>query len=136
MTIAQVSQKFGLSIDTLRYYERVGLIPSVNRNQSGIRDYTEMDLNWVEFVKCMRSAGIPIEALIEYMALVHQGEETAELRKALLVRERDQLAERMAQMQKTLDRLNMKIEHYDQTIGSKEAILMQTEESPLAEAAV
>ena len=96
MTIAQVSQKFGLSIDTLRYYERVGLIPSVNRNQSGIRDYTEMDLNWVEFVKCMRSAGIPIEALIEYMALVHQGEETAELRKALLVRERDQLAERMA----------------------------------------
>ena len=65
MTIAEVSKKFDLSQDTLRYYERIGLIPSVNRNKSGNRDYTEEDCRWVEFIKCMRSAGLPIEVLIE-----------------------------------------------------------------------
>jgi DNA-binding transcriptional MerR regulator len=69
MMISQVSERYGLSTDTLRYYERIGLIPRVNRNESGIRDYTELDCRWVEFVKCMRGAGLPIEALIEYVAL-------------------------------------------------------------------
>lgn len=83
-TIAQVSAMFGLSQDTLRYYERVGLIPCVNR-KSGIRDYTEEDLKWVEFVKCMRSAGLPIEALIEYVSMFMQGDSTVEARKSLLI---------------------------------------------------
>ncbi|MBP1309369.1 DNA-binding transcriptional MerR regulator [Paenibacillus sp. 1182] len=54
MLIAEVSKKFELSQDTLRYYERIGLIPRVNRNKSGIRDYTEEDCRWVEYIKCMR----------------------------------------------------------------------------------
>ena len=66
MTIAEVSRAYGLTADTLRYYERVGLLPHVHRNQSGIRDYTEQDCGWVEFIKCMRGAGIQVEALIEY----------------------------------------------------------------------
>ena len=61
MTIAQVSQKYGISADTLRYYERIGLLPPVGRTKSGIRDYTEEDCNWVNFIKCMRSAGLPVE---------------------------------------------------------------------------
>jgi len=72
MMIAEVSNKFNLSQDTLRYYERVGLIPNVNRSKNGIRDYTEEDCNWVEFIKCMRSAGLPIEVLIEYVKLFQQ----------------------------------------------------------------
>ena len=72
MTIAEVSAKYGLSADTLRYYERIGLLPEVKRNKSGIRDYTEEDCRWVEFIKCMRSAGLPIEVLIEYMALAQR----------------------------------------------------------------
>jgi DNA-binding transcriptional MerR regulator len=70
MKIAEVSEQYGLSADTLRYYERVGLIPPVNRTETGIRDYNELDLRRVDFVKCMRSAGLPIEVLIEYVALV------------------------------------------------------------------
>ena len=66
MTIAEVSKKVNLSADTLRYYERIGLIPEVNRTESGIRNYTEEDLGWIEFSKCMRNAGMSIEALIEY----------------------------------------------------------------------
>ena len=76
MTITEVSKKYDLSQDTLRYYERIGLIPTVNRNKSGIRDYTDEDCKWVEFIKCMRGAGLPIEVLIEYVALFQEGEST------------------------------------------------------------
>ena len=111
MTIAEVSRKYDLSQDTLRYYERIGLIPPVHRNASGFRDYTELDCSRVEFIRCMRSAGLPIESLIEYMRLYMKGDHTMEARKAILVEERDSLAGRIAEMQSTLDRLNRKIEN-------------------------
>ena len=116
MTIAEVSKLFGLSADTLRYYERIGLIPDVNRNKSGIRDYTEENCRWVEFIKCMRSAGLQIEALIEYVTLFQQGDTSIEARKQLLLEQRRQLVEKMEDMQKTLDRLNDKIERYEQSV--------------------
>ena len=85
MSITEVSKKYGLSPDTLRYYERIGLIPPVHRTAGGVRDYTENDCNWVEFIKCMRGAGIQVEALIDYVSLFQQGEATAEARKQILI---------------------------------------------------
>lgn len=120
MRITEVSEKYGLSADTLRYYERVGLIPSVNRNKSGIRDYTEEDCRWVEFIKCMRNAGLPIEILIEYVALFQQGDDTVLARKDLLIEQRNVLISKMEDMKKTLERLNLKIERYEQTVSEKE----------------
>ncbi|MGE5633121.1 MAG: MerR family transcriptional regulator [Caulobacteraceae bacterium] len=125
MTIAEVSKKFDLSADTLRYYERVGLIPNVHRNQSRIRDYTEEDCRWVEFVKCMRSAGLPIEVLIEYVQLFQQGDKTIETRKEILKEQRKQLADKMAEMQKTLERLDYKIEVYENAVLKKEKELIE-----------
>lgn len=113
MTIAQVSKKYDISADTLRYYERIGLIPTVNRLHSGIRDYTENDCNWVEFAKCMRGAGLQVEALIEYIALFQQGDGTIEARKQILIEQRVQLVQRIDEMQRTLERLNKKIERYE-----------------------
>ena len=120
MTISEVSQKFDLPQDTLRYYERIGLIPRVNRNKSGIRDYTEQDCKWVEFINCMRVSGLPIEVLIEYVSLFQQGDATVEARRALFVEQRRLLLERMVEMQKTLERLDYKIAVYDQTVIDKE----------------
>lgn len=117
MTIAEVAQKYGLTADTLRYYERVGLIPSVRRTGGGIRNYDEEACRWVEFVKCMRSAGLPVETLIEYVALCGQGEQTAEARKALLLEQRDILQTRIEEMQKTLERLDYKIKNYDRLLS-------------------
>ncbi len=123
MTIAEVSERFDLSQDTLRYYERIGLIPRVNRTKSGIRSYTEEDCKWVEFVKCMRGAGLSIEVLVEYVELFQHGDKTAESRKELLIEQRDLLQSRTEEMQKTLQRLNEKIDRYEQTIGRKEKTL-------------
>lgn len=119
MTIAEVSEKFKISNDTIRYYERIGLLPHVNRKKNGIRDFTEEDCRWIEFIKCMRSAGLPIEILIEYVGLFQQGDETIEARKELLTEQRRQLAERMEEMKKTLERLDYKIETYDNLVVKK-----------------
>ena len=108
MKIAEVSEQYGLSSDTLRYYERVGLIPPVNRNESGIRDYNKLDLRRVEFIKCMRSAGLPVDVLIEYVGLVQQGDKTIEARREILKVQRELLLARMKEMQTTLDVLNRK----------------------------
>lgn len=116
MKISEVSEKYEISADTLRYYERVGLLPAVNRTESGIRDYNQIDVEWVEFIKCMRSAGLPIEVLTEYVELVQEGDHTNEARKQILVDQRDELIQKMEEMQKTLDLLNYKIEVYENAL--------------------
>ena len=128
MTIAEVSRKYEISADTLRYYERIGLIPPVPRTRSGLRDYDEESCGWVELMKCMRAAGVQIEALIEYVALFQQGDDTIDARKALLIEQREQLLARMEDMQKSLDRLNMKIERYEQGLMTKEQQLRRFHE--------
>ena len=120
MTIAEVSKIYELSQDTLRYYERIGLIPAVNRNKSGIRDYNDEDCRWIEFIKCMRAAGLPIEVLIEYVALFQRGYETIDARKQLLKEQRALLAQKMEDMRKTLERLDYKIERYESGIIATE----------------
>ena len=128
MKIAEVSEKYGLSVDTLRYYERIGLIPPVRRNEGGIRNYDELDLRRVDFIKCMRGAGLPVEVLIEYMGLVQQGDGTIQARKEILVEQRDLVAARLEEMQKTLERLNYKIEVYEKALLKKEKKIVQVEE--------
>jgi DNA-binding transcriptional MerR regulator len=128
MKIAEVSERYDLSSDTLRYYERIGLIQPVNRNGGGIRDYNELDLRRVEFIKCMRSAGLPIETLIEYVRLVQQGDRTIEARKEILKEQRELLTARMKEMQKTLDILDHKIEVYEKAVLKKEKEMIQMED--------
>jgi DNA-binding transcriptional MerR regulator len=120
MKIMEVSESYGISSDTLRYYERIGLIPPVNRTESGIREYNDLDLKRVEFIKCMRSAGLPIEVLIEYVGLVQQGDKTIEARKEILKDQREKLAARMKEMQKTLGLLDHKIAVYENAVLKKE----------------
>ena len=69
MTIAEVSKKYDLTPDTLRYYERIGLLVNIPRNSNEIRNYDENSCKRIEFIKCMRNAGVEIEILIEYMNL-------------------------------------------------------------------
>lgn len=116
MTIKEVSEKFGISQDTLRYYERVGLIPSVTRTPSGNRDYQESDLGWVENAVCMRNAGVPIEALIEYVKLYQMGDMTFEARRQLLQEQYDALREQKEQIEETMKRLAYKVSRYEKAV--------------------
>lgn len=128
MFIKEVSEKFNLSQDTLRYYERIGLLPPVPRNKSGIRQYDQESLNWIEFNKCMRASGLPIEALIEYVSLFQEGESTANARMEILIEQRDLLAKRVEEMTSTLKRLDDKIIHYQQAQTCEERLGLVKEE--------
>ena len=112
MNIAEVSKQYGLTADTLRYYERIGLLPAVARNKSGNRDYSEVDCERIEFIKCMREAGLSIEVLTKYMHLFLEGDSTLKEREELLIAKRDRLQVRLEHMQSTLERLNRKITAY------------------------
>lgn len=116
MTIKEVSKKFGISQDTLRYYERVGMIPPVTRTSGGIRDYNESDLGWVSLAVCMRSAGLPIEAMIEYVKLYQQGDSTIPARLQLLLDQKDALTEQIRQIEQTMKRLDYKISVYEKAV--------------------
>lgn len=125
MRIAEVSKQYDISADTLRYYERIGLLPRVHRNASGVRDYDETDLARVKFIKCMRGANVSIEALIEYMQLFAEGDATLAARKAILEEQRDLVRERIAEMQVGLDRLDYKIAHYEDLIVEAEKSMQE-----------
>ncbi len=120
MTISEVSKKVNLSADTLRYYERIGLIPEINRSKSGIRNYTERDLNRIEFVKCFRNSGVSIETLIEYMKLLKKGDSTIEDRKQLLISQREVIQKRLDEIQNAFERLNFKIYNYEKFLIERE----------------
>ena len=119
MTISQVSKRCNISPDTLRYYEKEGLISVVNRTAGGVRNYTEQDCRQIEFVKCMRSAGLSIEVLKKYFELFKRGKRTLKARRDLLATERKALKERFAELQDTLKRLDYKISVYDKALKSK-----------------
>ena len=116
MTIKEVSEKYGISQDTLRYYERVNVIPKVTRTSGGIRDYQEEDLRWVELAVCMRNAGLPVESMIEYVHLFQEGDETIPARLHLLLEQKEHLIEQQNKISQMLKRLEYKISRYEEAV--------------------
>lgn len=126
MTIAEVSKKYNLTADTIRYYEKIGLIPTVPRTEKGIRTFDEESCNWIEFIKCMRNAGMEIEILLEYVNLFKQGKTTVKARKRLLEEQREKLIEKQNNINATIERLDYKLELYDEIILGKRKDFTET----------
>ena len=116
MTIKEVCEKNDITPDTLRYYEKVGVIPTVTRTKGGIRDYGEEDIKWVKNAICMRNAGLPVETLIEYVRLFQEGNGTFQARRDLLAGARSVIQKQLDQIQETLSLLDYKISRYDEAI--------------------
>ncbi|PTI49163.1 MerR family transcriptional regulator [Staphylococcus succinus] len=125
MLISEVSQKMEISIDTLRYYEKIGIIPQISRTNGGVRNYTEDDLNWINLAKCMRQSGLSIEALAHYLELFQQGEDTQAERLAILSEQRETVLNTIQQMNDTLALLNKKIDNYETVLKPREEALRQ-----------
>ncbi|MBO4688119.1 MAG: MerR family transcriptional regulator [Clostridiales bacterium] len=116
MTIKEVCENYDITPDTLRYYERVGVIPEVHRTKGGIRDFNDEDIAWVENAICMRSAGVPVEMLIEYVRLFQEGDGTFQARRDILAEAREEIQKHLDKYQATMDRINYKISRYDEAI--------------------
>lgn len=116
MTIKEVCKRYNITADTLRYYERVGVIPEVKRTAGGIRNYEEEDLRWIEHAICMREAGVPVDILIEYVKLCRQGDDTFEARSDLLKKARVEILEARKKYDDALKKLDYKIQKYDEAV--------------------
>ncbi len=112
MNIKQASEISGISADTIRYYERIGIIPAIKRSTSGIRNFDDEDLKWLQFSRQMRTAGVSIEALIEYIQLFQMGDQTIDARVHLLNEQKMQLDEKIKSLVNATDRLAYKIDNY------------------------
>ena len=127
MTIKQVCQRYGLTQDTLRYYEKIGVIPPVHRSASGIRDYDEHDLGWVENAGCLRSAGVPGESIAEYVKLYQAGDETFAARRDLLSHVLADLTEQRSQLDAAIQKLTYKVSRYEAAVRT--GVLSWTKET-------
>ncbi len=126
MLIAEVCKKYNLTADTIRYYERIGLIPTIPRTENGIRNFDEESCRWIEFIKCMRNAGMEIEILLEYVNLFKKGKSTVQARKKLLEEQRKKLVEKQKNINSTIERLDYKLELYDEIILGKRKDFTET----------
>jgi len=113
MNIREASESCQVTPETIRYYEKIGVIPVIARNVHGVRQFDEEALKWIIFVRQMRTAGLPIQALISYLSLFQQGDETIEQRKALLRAQILKTEQKMQEMQTALDRLRFKLDNYE-----------------------
>lgn len=119
MTIAEVGKKYNLTPDTLRYYERIGLISNVPRQKNGIRNYDDKTCRRIEFIKCMRDAGVEIEILIEYISLFEKGKSTVKAKQQLLEEQKEKLLNKQKNINETIKKLNYKLQLYDEIIDGK-----------------
>ncbi|PPK69733.1 MerR family transcriptional regulator [Actinokineospora auranticolor] len=118
--IAEAAHRSGLSIDTLRYYERIELIDPPARDSGGRRAYTDEDLAWLHFLTKLRTTGMPIKLMREYARLRHQGVASVGARKHILVRHREDVLARIEELRSCLQVLNYKIENYERISGSEQ----------------
>ena len=130
MTIGEVSKKYDISVDTLRYYEKAGIIPFITKNESGLREYSEEACRWVLLAKCMRAAGMPVSTLAKYVELFQMGDKTLFERQQLLIDTKAELEEKKAVLQAAIDRLDMKLGYYEEKI---EVYLRDGKTTPNAE---
>lgn len=116
MKIAEVSEKYGIPADTLRYYEREGVIPKIKRSNGGIREYSDDDCEAIEFAQCLRAAGFTVEDIVEYRRLFAMGDSTFQDRLDLFRRKKEDLIAQREAIDRALDKVDFKIGCYERAI--------------------
>jgi MerR family transcriptional regulator, aldehyde-responsive regulator len=118
-TIRRVSAETGLSADTLRYYERIGILPDIARSDSGHRRFSDGDIGWIKLVQCLRATGMPIEQLHEYAVLMQQGDATAQDRRRILEDHRRRIKDEMRALKQALELVEQKIAGYNALVPGR-----------------
>lgn len=122
MKIGELARRSGLSAHTIRYYERIGLLPPPDKNASGHRDYDVSILTWIDFLGRLKSTGMPLREMLRYAELRSLGPETEAERQVILERHREQVRDRLAGLQENLSVLDMKIAGYAASISAGDMV--------------
>lgn len=119
-TIKQVAEKLGLTAYTLRYYEKEGLLPFVDRDKHGNRLFKDNDIEWVMLIRCLRDTGMPIGEIKSYVGLCMEGDKTIEVRKQLILKHKQFVEQQIQQMTDYLTRINKKLTYYENFVIGKD----------------
>ena len=114
-SIAEVAERTHLTAHTLRYYEKEGLLPFIDRSDSGNRDFKDKDLEWLELICCLKNTGMPIKQIKQYIGLCLKGDDTLDIRREIFTKHREEVINQIAELHKNLDKINCKINYYDST---------------------
>lgn len=112
-TVGEMAKMLGVPASTLRYYDKEGLLPFVERSAGGIRMFRESDLEWLRVIGCMKKAGMSLRDIRQYMELVIQGDDTIDARLEIFRRQRKTLETQMAELQHTMDMVDYKCWYYE-----------------------
>lgn len=124
-TISQAAERMNLTAHTLRYYDKEGLLPFVVRTEGGIRHFTESDIEWLSLIRCLKSTGMPVKKIKEYIDLCMIGDETLEARRQIFIKQREEVLRQMAELTENLRTVEYKIKHYDEAVALYEQRLEQ-----------
>ena len=115
-TIKQVADKIGVSVPTLRYYDKEGLFPFIERKKNGTRIFKESDLRSLEIISCMKASGMPIKDIKRYMDMCLEGDSTLEERLDIFLKRKEVIKEQMEELNKTMSVIEHKIKYYEKAI--------------------
>ncbi|MFZ7121564.1 MAG: MerR family transcriptional regulator [Eubacteriaceae bacterium] len=122
-TIKEVSKKFNLSSHTLRYYEKEGLLPSINRDSKGNRVYSDNNLEWIQLICCMRATGMSISHIKKYIQLTLQGDDTILERRQIILNQKEIIENHIKEFNHHLHVINKKLKFYDDIAISDQKIV-------------
>ena len=112
-TVGEMARMLGVPASTLRYYDKEGLLPFVERSSGGIRMFRDSDLEWLRVINCMKKAGMSLKDIRQYMELVIQGDDTIDARLEMFRHQREVLKLQMAELQHTMDMVDYKCWYYE-----------------------
>ena len=130
-TVGEMAKLLGVPASTLRYYDKEGLLPFVERSSGGIRMFQESDMEWLQIIGCMKKAGMSIKDIRQYIEMALQGDDTIDLRLAMFQHQREVLKQQMEELRHTMEMVNYKCWYYE---TAKEAGTVDVpQKMPLAE---
>ena len=132
MTIREIAAKTNMSTDTLRYYERIGLLPPVPRNAAGIRNYDEYFVNFINFIKKLKASGMSLEHIIDYIRLAEMGDATIQERKKLLAEARETLLDKINSLQLVAELADYQLRNYENLLQPETYALLNRHPAPKA----
>lgn len=112
-TISQAAEKSGINAHTLRYYDKEGLLPFVERSSSGVRKFSDADMQWLELITCLKETGLPIKQIKQYIDWGIEGDSTLEKRYLVFIKQKKSIESQMMTLQKHLEKIEKKIKYYD-----------------------
>ena len=112
-TVGEMAKKIGVAPSTLRYYDKEGLLPFVERSSGGIRVFKEADYEWLKVIECLKNTGMPLKDIKTFIEMAMQGDDTIDERLELIMKQRDEVGRQIAELQETMDTLNFKCWYYE-----------------------